>query len=132
MTNHDKNNTTLDFQSDSGIVRKVYRIPLDSEDDISVTIGSMVYPVNNIVDRGIQIACEATANFEEGKDLGRVELHMQGHPMDVRAQVVYVTQIDLQSWVCGLALEFLHPGDEKKVRSFVDSKRRQLFDSGSS
>jgi hypothetical protein len=132
MTDRDKNNETLDFQSDSGIVRKVYRIPLTTEDEISVTIGNRTYPVNNIVDRGVQIACEAAADLEEGSDLGRVGLLMQGQSMDVRAQVVYVTEVEPQSFVCGLALEFLQPGDEKQVRGFVESKRRELFDSGSS
>ena len=127
MTSHNEDKNTLDFEGDSRIVRRVYRIPVDSVDQVSVTIDGKTYPVLNIVDRGLQIACEAAGEFEEGKDLGSIELVVQGQTMAVQAQVVYTSQIDLEAYACGMAIQFSNEDDEKQVRRFLDTKRNELF-----
>lgn len=132
MSSHDENKNTLDFDNESGIVRGVYRIPVDPEDQVSVTINGKAYPVINIVDRGLQIACETAGEFEEGKDLGRIELTVQGRPVTVKAHVVYTTKVDLDVFACGISIEFQDSENEKRVRSFVDEKRKTLFGSESS
>ena len=132
MTSHDDDKNTLDFASHSSIVRRVYRIPVDPGDHVSVTIDGKSYPVLNIVDRGLQIACEAAGDLEEGKDLGGIELMVQGQSMPVKAEVVYTTKIDLDSYACGISMEFQNAEHAQKIKSFVDSKRNTLFDAGTS
>ncbi len=119
-----------DDSSSPGIVRKSFRIPIESTQDIWVEIDSEKFMVLDIGEEGIRIGLKEKSQFQLDQSLNNCTLYIEGQSIQNLNGIIVHFSSDLDNgWQYGI--QWVNSGKEskEKMSSIIKNLKAKLLDS---
>ncbi len=107
--------------------RKSYRGPVSRSDATEVQIGKKRYRLVDIGSKGIGIALPKPDSLSVGETY-TIKLLLQKQSLELKGRVKHLSPSASEHYLCGVELLNLDKDTERKLQSFLQQKREQLFD----
>jgi c-di-GMP-binding flagellar brake protein YcgR len=108
------------------IIRQIYRIPIQKEDGIAVTINGDDYEVVNLGSHGIGIRLLLPQHFEVNSQDHDIKLLLDGELLQLKGKIVHVTKHG-PDYLCGIKFSGLDEATQNKLLACVYRIRARLF-----
>lgn len=112
---------------DQAVVRKTFRVPVNEQTPVSLSISGVAYRVANISEGGVGFLAEQGDLAEVGQRMESVELRCEGREMQAQGTVRHVTPLEDKMFLYGLSLDLHNDEDRAFMVSFVQKARQRFF-----
>jgi|GEM_PF-1831509 len=119
--------TLKGLSPEENVVRKSFRVPVDEDTPVRVTIGGSALSVANVSEGGIGLTDERADRFSPGDKLTDVQVHYGERSIQAGAVIRHATPLEEGGVLYGLALEFQSEEDRLFVEDFVQKARERFF-----
>ena len=125
---------SIDFQpmpgeeTENGLIRHLFRVPVNLNDDIQVTLGTEVYSVSNLSATGIAVNAKTCFDFTSGQIIENAELKIEAVLLTgLRAKVIHCSVDDSGSFQFGVQWLDMNQENQKTLeQTLVELKARAL------
>lgn len=123
---------TLELNSVLGnetVVRKTFRVPVNEQTPVDLTISGVAYPVVNISEGGVGFMAEAGDMAQAGQRILSLHLRCEGRNILAEGTVRHVTALEDGGFLYGVSLD-LEEDDRAFMVDFVQKARERFFSQG--
>ncbi len=123
---------TLELSSLLGsetVVRKTFRVPVNEQTPVELTISGVSYQVANISEGGVGFVAEAGDLAEVGQRMLSLHLRLDERDLHAEGTVRHVTPLEDGGFLYGLSLD-LESEDRAFMVDFVQKARERFFGQG--
>lgn len=123
---------TLELSSVLGnetVVRKTFRVPVNEQTPVELTISGVSHRVANISEGGVGFVAEAGDLAEVGQQMLCLHLRFDGRDIRAEGTVRHVTPLEDGGFLYGLSLD-LESEDRAFMVDFVQKARERFFGQG--
>lgn len=108
------------------IIREIYRVPINQNDNISVQMDGKNYDVVNLGSHGIGIRIPQGA-FSVDDTIPDIKLMLKGEILRFKGKVVHVSTYKADTYLCGVRLVDMDEVSKQKLLDCVYRIRANLF-----
>ena len=110
----------------SEIIRKVFRLPIFDDDDVSISIDGNSFEIINIGTGGIGILIDKEVTFSTDQQLDNIELNLEGRKLVLQGRVVHISPREFQL-ICGIEFVNMNEEHDEKIVTFLRKNKEHLF-----
>ena len=98
------------------VLRRSFRVPVEMENRIRVSLEGRGFRVSNVSENGLQILLQKEHHFRAGQTIDPVLLSFGDAELHLKGRVAYVDQIDCGQFALGLELLFVNREQQEICR----------------
>lgn len=121
----EKGTNNSDFAKRS-IIRHVFRLPIDDQDNVSIIINGATFEVINIGANGVGLLVDSDVPLAEGQTLPVIELRLENELLSLKGRVVHISPREFQM-ICGIEFVKTSKKNTDKILQFLRLHRETLF-----
>jgi len=109
------------------IVRKSFRIPVDTDESLHVFVDDREFRVFDISEGGVGLELPSPTTFAVGDGVDRLRLCFADQEMTLRGRVAHVSEVRKKEFICGIQYLDLDADLTSYLARYVNSRRESLF-----
>ncbi len=109
------------------IVRKYFRLPVSSTDEVKAKINDQQYDIIDISSEGIGIHLPRPGIFSVCEELSSLKLTVQGKIFKLHVEVVHISPCEHGNYLCGIKFIDQDEESERIISEYIKINRAKLF-----
>ncbi|MBW2466322.1 MAG: PilZ domain-containing protein [Deltaproteobacteria bacterium] len=109
-------------------MRKIFRIDISDNDDLSVKINDKTYELFDLGDNGIGLKLGTEDIFLDVGDELSVELTIKNKVLNLQGKVVHISPEGLVDRLCGIEFFNIDNEAQENLKEYIKSCREKIFE----